>query len=114
MKNCDVGGIFITGEGHRHGVEKLEYSSTGKDLNIVSSCWQKEFRWKSVNCSVRGISITFYVPQLSFGSLSKDAVRDTRWVSPVTGRFSPTVHTATTGRIDDCGDLLMIEDNADR
>lgn len=101
MKNCDVGGIFITGGERSHGVEKLEYSSTGRDLNVASSGWQKEFRWKSVNCGVPGISITFCVPQLSFESLSKDAVRDTRWVSPVTALSSPTVYTATTGRIDD-------------
>lgn len=67
----------------------------------MSSCWQKGFRWKSVYCRVPGISIIFGVHHLSFGSLSKDAVRDTRWVSPVTARSSTTVYTGTTGRIDD-------------
>lgn len=101
MNNCDVDRIFIAGGERSHGVEKLEYSGTGRDLNLVSSGWQKGFRWKSVNCRVPGINIIFCVPQLSFGSLSKDAVRDTRWVSPVTARSSTTVDTGTTGRIDD-------------
>jgi hypothetical protein len=101
VKNCDVDGIRIAGGKRSHGVKKLEYSGTGRDLNVVSSGWQKGFRWKSVNCRVPGISITFCVPQLSFGSLSKDAVGDTRWVSPVTGRSSTTAYTTTTGRIDD-------------
>lgn len=83
------------------GLKTLEYCGTGRDLRLVSSGWQKRFRWKSVYCRVPGISITLCVPRLSFGSLSKDAARDTRWVSPVTPRSSTTVYTGKTGRIDD-------------
>jgi hypothetical protein len=92
VKNCDVDGIFIAGLERSHGIAKLEYSSTGRDLKVVSSGWQRGFRWKSVNCKVPGISITFRVPRLSIGSLSKDADGDTRWVSPVTPRSSTSLH----------------------
>jgi hypothetical protein len=73
VKNCDVDGIFVDGGERSHGVEKLEYSSTGRDLR---SCLPVgKFRWKSADCRAPGISITFCVPQLSFGSLSRDVVK---------------------------------------
>jgi hypothetical protein len=89
-KKCDVVGIFIAGGKRNHGVEKLAYSSTGRDLNVVSSGWQKGFPWKCVNYRVSGINITFCVPQLSFGSLSKDAIMDASWISPLTGSLFPS------------------------